>query len=269
MGNHRSAVYRIARKRKLQIVLLSILELSVAAGSTSAAPIVIGTGSGTAFEIVDNLVLAAQADLDFSIQQTSTYDATFFSQIDVFLFGNAQGANHVSLGATARNNLLNFVTGGGHAYLGLDAFAPNDGAAIAALFGFTISNRQSITEFGAIATPLHPIASGPYQPAADFRVSFSGEITGSLPTGGSILGVGATSNRDLLAYLAADALAPGSGTVYLYSDEVPLLGISSDHLRLFENSLVDMGAMPIPEPSTGLLMSVGLALIGLQRRHIE
>jgi len=241
----------------------------------NAVPFVVGTLDGAGGGIVANLVANAQASLDISVLQSSTLDATFFNQIDVFLFVNGQGNTSLTLGPTVRTNLLNFVTGGGHAYMGLDAISgvgppfDNDGAAIANLFGFDITNRAAITETGSITVATHQIATGPFQPASAFTASFFGEvsITGD-PTGRSI--IGSTLSKDVFAFLDADILGVGSGKVYISSDEVPV-GTALDGENLFKNALFDMGAMfpaRVPEPGTLALFGIGLLGLGcMMRRH--
>ncbi len=58
--------------------------------------------------------------------------------------------------------------------------------AVAALFGFSITNRQSGAEDGSITDASHPITTGPFQPADTFRVNVNGEFTGLLPSGSSM-----------------------------------------------------------------------------------
>jgi hypothetical protein len=153
------------------------------------------------------------------------------------------------MGPTARAALVDFVNGGGVAYIGVDGVG--DGPQIASAFGFTLADRASQKSLCTVTDATNPISAGPFHPSGTFVESTHGRFTGSPPSGGSFIGSGTYGN--LLAYRTL-----GAGRLYLFADEVPLYADLSepvpefagqdDHLEMFENVLVAAGASVIPPP---------------------
>lgn len=258
---------------KKRIILFFAMLAGFCQHNAMAASITVGYLSGPdgsaeeqAGNIVAPIVSDAATQLNINVLTSDILDAGFFSAIDVFIFANAQGSFQYNFGGTNRNNLLNFVNNGGTAYLGLDRL--QDGAAIAADFGFAVSSTEYYPVSGVSSTITdltHPIASGPFLPAETFANSYFGVFTGDAPVNGTYLG--SNSYGNVLGYRQF-----GLGEVYIFTDEVPLYGgpgVSAyDNNRLFMNVLVDAGASVVPVPAAVWLFSTGLlALVAVARRQ--
>jgi len=245
--------------------MLAILHLSA-----HATPFVIGlTNDGTG-DIVENLVNQAGDLVNIQVIRGSASDIAFFDQIDAFIFadgfGSSANSNSVrsSLGATGRANLFNFVLGGGHAYLGIEAFIETDGAEIATLFNIGQSDRIFAEQFGTILDPLHPIASGPFQPA----VTYLNVVFRALSLPSNAIELGRSPQGTTLGFFAEGSLSGSSGQVYFFADEVPLADNNIGHKALLANALFGFGATTVPEPSTLAGLAIGLiGFAGLTRKR--
>lgn len=232
-----------------------------------AGPFTIGIIGDSTGDIVEGFVSSISDDVNIQIVRGSASDTSFFDQLDAFVFADAFGSTRrSSLGATGRANFLNFVLGGGHAYLGIGSPGTStDGSAVAALFGLGQSAEVPEVQMGTILDPTHPIASGPFQPATDYRNSFFRTL--SLP--GNAIELGRSPSGTTVAFFAEDALGAGSGQVYFFADEVPLSS-AFDHSALFTNALIGFGATQVPEPNGLMGLAFGLlGFAGIIRRRVR
>jgi hypothetical protein len=236
-------------------------------GAASAAPLTVGyltgpAGSDAAFlaELTQSLADDAEADLlGLTVVTTDTLDAAFYGGIDVFLHRTARGGTALFTSAAQRADMVSFVQNGGTMYVGVDG-AFQDQLDLVAAFGFSLIDYQNISSTGVITDLGHPIATGPFQPASQFPLSVHGRFDDAVvPAGGSFLG--ATPLGQALAYRTL-----GTGQVYIFADATPI-NVGFDNPALFKNVLVDLGAVAAPEPGTGVVVSVGIAWLGMHRRR--
>ncbi|HHJ17213.1 MAG TPA: hypothetical protein ENJ80_11000 [Gammaproteobacteria bacterium] len=240
----------------------NVMAASITVGYLSGS---VGSAEEQVGNIVAPIVSNAAAQLNIDILTSDVLDANFFSSIDVFVFANAQGSFQYNFGGTNRRNLLDFVNNGGTAYLGLDRL--QDGAAIAADFGFVVSSTEyyAIGNVTSTITDLsHPIASGPFLPAETFLNSYFGVFAGDAPANGTYLGSNSFGN--VLGYRQL-----GLGEVYVFTDEAPLFGgpgaSAYDNNRLFMNVLVDAGASMVPAPAAAWLFGTGMLTLAATARR--
>jgi len=244
---------------------LIIILAFICSTSAEATPFRIGTILDTVGEQINDNIDFSQERLNIERIRSLNFDTTFFNQIDAVIYLNAFGSDaRRELSVAEQNNLFNFVLGGGNAYLGVGAGNSTPFPGLAALFGITYGTFIFGSETGVVQDPTNPLVNGPFETDGSYVNTFFRAL--STPTNGTALGrspVGTT-----LVYFAEGALAPGSGQVYFFADEVSLFTSPSQD-ALLANALVSFGASQIPEP--GPLAGLGLGLLGLcgfiQRRR--
>ena len=253
--------------------LISAATLLCGTSVTASAAVSIGgwnsARAGATFNIFDGTVYTAlRASLGTSFpgstfSGTATLTNAFLSGVQLLIIqAIVDGANvpisALSVGEQAA--LFDFVKNGGTAIIasenGLGYAAAS--ASLVSPFGITDSGANlSGTQTCTITNPTgNPVTSGSFGTTSALTYGFCGGYSalGSLATP-----LGNVAGLTGLAYIAPNAIQPGSGSVIFFSDT--LTGTEP------MNNLVLNVASTVPEPSVSLLAALGsLALLKRRRR---
>ena len=241
--------------------------------ATASAAVSIGAWNSTRAGAIQNIfdgtaytALRSSLSTNFpgsTLSGTATLTNGYLSGVNLLIIqSSVDGANiPISvLSAGEQTALFDFVKNGGSAIIATDngfGYAAAS-ASLVSPFGITDSGvTLSGTQICSITNPsANPITNGPFGTTSSLTYGFSGGYSALGPFATSI---GTVSGFTGLAYIAPNAIQPGSGSVIFFSDT-----LSGDEPM---NNLVSNMASTIPEPSALLLSALGgFALLHRRRR---
>ena len=199
-----------------------------------------------------------------SFSSTNTLTDSYLNSVDVLVLGVVAGpTTPISpLSASEQTALLNFVTGGGSALLFTDNAFQFElaGDSLVGPFGLDAGGAIGASpDASVIAT--HPVTDGPFGTVSTIETLFPGWFP-SLGPNATELAQLDSNGEAFAAVIAPNTLAPGSGSVVLYSDVLYVDAVYNlgTNVELIDNSLefAGLNASPIPEPTTMAIWGLGV-----------
>jgi hypothetical protein len=203
--------------------------------------------------------------------------ANSLSNLDYLIVGAPTFTTPVFLSSAEQTALRNYIVGGGAALIFIDndtyAGVPasdDSNETFLDPFGIDSIGRVPSRSNATTSAPAHPVMDGPAGTVTSIATNFGGWFENLGPNGTALAQYDA-NGQPAIAAIAPGALGPGSGGVVFIGDadalvdsgDGGLFGIA-DNATFFRNAVAY--SIPIPEPSTSLLIFSGAALCARRRR---
>ncbi|HEY4311258.1 MAG TPA: PEP-CTERM sorting domain-containing protein [Pirellulales bacterium] len=259
------------------------LSVALCAQMTFASGLVIGTWNSTRAGIANiptgefSTQAVASLETNFpgmSFKTTTTLTPQFFQGVNMLFIDTAQtdSVPITPLSSSEQSALLNFVKGGGSAFLLTEGYAPfvQASQSVLAPFGITIAddNLDGLMAGNPVNEP-NPIFDGPYGSTASILLYGAGDYPNLGPHATS-LADNAINGLPVMAVIPPHALSPTSGAVVMVADSTSFIDVAAggaftEFEPLFLNTVT---YLTTPEPgSLALALLGGAVLVGVAGRR--